>query len=333
MLSDCRTLNIQKFQFLSPKFKMTRDPLSHTLKVFDARTIYAGGFIGGGDWAIRFEPPRKIKFFVVGRGHCFLALDGTVARFRLEAGDIFILTRDVGFVVASDLALAPQPAAEIFRGAGKSIIPVGQGDDFLLLGGHIDTHHVGGRLMIESLPDFVHLPAAESGASRLGALIGELVEEAAGGAPGAEMACSSLAHLLLIQILRRHLSSGDQVRPGWLRAACDPKLAPALNLMHGDIARSWTLPELARAAGMSRTAFAVHFRNVTGRPPLNYLTEWRMLQAERALRQEGSSIARVAASVGYGSEAAFSTAFKRVMGVSPRRGGRLYLVEEAAHAS
>jgi AraC-like DNA-binding protein len=308
---------------------MPRDPLSRTLELVDARTIYAGGFIGGGAWSIRFDPPRKIKFFVIGRGSCLLDLDGTAAPFRLEAGDVFVLTRNAGFIVASDLAATSRHASEVFSGAGSSIIPVGEGDEFLFLGGHIDTDHAGGRLMMESLPDFLHLSASESGAERLGALIGELVEEAASRAPGAEMACSSLAHLLLIQILRRHLSSGTDVLPGWLRAACDPRLAAALALMHGDLARAWTLPELARASGMSRTAFALYFRAVTGRPPLSYLTEWPMHQADRALRREGNSVARVAQSVGYGSEAAFSTAFKRVMGHSPRRNRGVVLSEAA----
>lgn len=299
---------------------MPRDALSRTLELVDARTIYAGGFMGGGVWSIRFPPPRKIKFFVIGRGSCLLALDGTDTLFRLEEGDVFLLTRNAGFTVASDLSIRPRPAQDVFAGAGSAIVPVGEGDDFLFLGGHIDTDHAGGRLMAESLPDFLHIPAAESGAGRLGALISELVEEAASRAPGAEMACSSLAHLLLIQILRRHLSAGRQIETGWLRAACDPRLAPALALMHSDPSRNWSLPELARATAMSRTAFATHFKAVAGMPPLAYLTEWRMRQAERALRKEGSSVAGVAHAVGYSSEAAFSTAFKRVMGHSPRRG-------------
>lgn len=298
---------------------MPRDPLSQTLELVDARTIYAGGFIGGGKWSIRFEPPRKIKFFIIGRGRCYLALDGTEPPFLLEQGDIFLLTRNAGFTVASDLSMPPRPSADLFRGAGAAIVPVGEGDDFLFLGGHLDTDKAGGRLMVESLPDFIHLTASDSGAGRLAALIGELVEEAAGRAPGAEMACSSLAHLLLIQILRRHLAAGNTVEVGWLRAACDPRLVPVLALIHGDPSRHWSLAEMARAAAMSRTAFATHFKAVAGLPPLAYLTEWRMRQADRALRREGSSVSRVAHDVGYSSEAAFSTAFKRVMGYSPRR--------------
>jgi len=301
---------------------MTRDALSCTLELVEARTIYAGGFIGGGDWAIRFPPPGKIKFFVVGRGTCLLAVEGTGAPFRLAPGDAFLLTRDAGFTVASDLSLAARPAAEVFANLASAIVPVGSGHDFLLLGGHIDTDHAGGRLMAEGLPDVLHLREADHGTGRLGVLIAELVEEAAAHAPGAEMACSSLAHLLLIQILRRHLSSDAPVEPGWLRVACDPRLAPALALMQGDLRRAWTLAELAAAAAMSRTAFATRFRATAGIPPLAYLTEWRMRHADRELRRKGSSVARVAQAVGYASEAAFSTAFKRVMGRTPRHGAR-----------
>ncbi|MEP9380162.1 AraC family transcriptional regulator [Aquabacter sp. CN5-332] len=320
MIAQPCTLNAQKSSILSPAFKMPRDPLSQILELIDARAIYAGGFIGGGRWAIRFPPPRKIKFFAIGRGSCFFALDGVEQPFRLVPGDIFLLTRDAGFTVASDLSAPARLSSEVFAGAGASIIPVGEGDDFLFLGGHLDTDHAGGRLMVESLPDFVHLSGAESDADRLGALIRELVAEAADNAPGAQMACSSLAHLLMIQILRRHLSDGAAMETGWLRAACDPRLVPALQLMHADPARRWQLADLARAAAMSRTAFATHFKSVAGIPPLTYLTEWRMRQADRALRRQGSSVAEVANTVGYGSEAAFSTAFKRVMGRSPRRG-------------
>ena len=301
---------------------MSRDALSRTLALVDARTIYAGGFIGGGDWSIRFPPPGKVKFFVVGRGACLLALDGTDLPFALATGDALLLTRDTGFTVASDLSLPPRGAAEVYADQDSAIIPVGRGDDFLLLGGHIDIDQVGGRLIAEGLPDVLHLPGEENRTGRLGVLIGELVEEAAVNAPGAEMACASLAHLLLIQILRRHLVSETQVAPGWLRAACDPRLAPALALMHGDLRRAWTLPDLARAAFMSRTAFATHFRAVAGVPPLAYLTEWRMRHADRELRRPGSSVAKIAQAVGYGSEAAFSTAFKRVMGRAPRHAAR-----------
>jgi AraC-like DNA-binding protein len=106
--------------------------------------------------------------------------------------------------------------------------------------------------------------------------------------------------------------------PGWLRALGDPRVAPALRLMHGDPARAWRLDELAKACAMSRTTFASHFRTAAGAAPLTYLTEWRMRLAERVLREESRPISVVAQTLGYTSESAFSTAFKRVTGCSPK---------------
>ena len=105
--------------------------------------------------------------------------------------------------------------------------------------------------------------------------------------------------------------------PGWLRALADPRVAPALRLMHGHPDRAWHLEELARSCAMSRTSFALHFRNVAGVAPLTYLAEWRMRLAERALREEKTPVASVARSLGYTSESAFSNAFKRIIGISP----------------
>src|SRR5579884_213969 len=104
---------------------------------------------------------------------------------------------------------------------------------------------------------------------------------------------------------------------GWLRALGDPRIAPALRLMHGDPGRAWHLDELAKACAMSRTSFAFHFRAAAGVAPLTYLTEWRMRLAERALEEENTPVAVIGRSLGYTSESAFSNAFKRVTGKSP----------------
>jgi AraC-like DNA-binding protein len=104
---------------------------------------------------------------------------------------------------------------------------------------------------------------------------------------------------------------------GWLRAFGNPRIAPALRLMHGDPARSWHLDELAAACAMSRTTFASHFRASAGVAPLTYLGEWRMRLAERRLRDEDIPVALLAQSLGYSSESAFSHAFKRMSGHSP----------------
>ncbi len=125
--------------------------------------------------------------------------------------------------------------------------------------------------------------------------------------------------LLFIQILRAYLQTAAPMPASWLRALGDPRLAPALRLMHGDTARAWHLEELARACAMSRTTFAAHFRNVAGVAPLTYLAQWRMRLAERALREAAQPVASIARTLGYSSESAFSNAFKRHAGQSPKR--------------
>ncbi|NVZ67251.1 helix-turn-helix transcriptional regulator, partial [Pseudomonas gingeri] len=168
------------------------------------------------------------------------------------------------------------------------------------------------------LPPWIHVPAASPQAKAFRWLLDQLVEERASELPGVQLASAQLAQLLFIQILRAHLSTSAPMPAGWLRALADTRIAPALRLMHGDPARAWHLDELARACAMSRTTFALRFRTTAGVAPLTYLTEWRMRLAERALREDNRPMAVLAQTLGYSSESAFSNAFKRVTGSSPK---------------
>lgn len=140
-------------------------------------------------------------------------------------------------------------------------------------------------------------------------------------APGAAFAADHLAQLLFVQVLRAFLTDAksDAYPIGWLRALADERAAPALRLMHGDPAHPWTLTEPARAAAMSRTSFAQRFKDVTGVPPLAHLCGWRMRLAQHSLRRGDTPASVIASSLGYGSGSAFSNAFKRTIGVAPRR--------------
>ncbi|MDE1996103.1 MAG: helix-turn-helix transcriptional regulator, partial [Rhizobiaceae bacterium] len=168
-------------------------------------------------------------------------------------------------------------------------------------------------------PPLIHVKSASPQATVLRWLLGELVREQAAMQPGTDLASSQLAHLMFIQILRIHLASSEPLAASWLRAVSDARLAPALRLMHADPGRAWQLEELAKSAAMSRTTFALHFKKVAGIAPLAYLTEWRMRLAERALREQKTPVSVLAGTLGYGSESAFSNAFKRVTGVAPKR--------------
>lgn len=145
------------------------------------------------------------------------------------------------------------------------------------------------------------------------ALASEMVEEV----PGSEIVTTRLAEVLFIQVLRAHIASGPERNKGWLRAIFDPQMGTALSAIHNKVNTPWTVDSLAKAAGMSRSAFAARFKDLLGQTPLEYVTEWRMQKAMQLLLERDKKLIDVALSVGYESDAAFSKAFKRVVGASP----------------
>jgi AraC-like DNA-binding protein len=304
--------------FLRKGTAMVDDPFSDILKVTSAQTVVTGGFTAGGSWAIRFPAPARIKFFGVVKGGCWLCIDGEQAPVRIEAGDVFLLSTNRSFVLADDPATIPVDATSVLTAKPGAMPTVGHGGDFFLLGGHVEFASAG-ALLAEILPPLIHVHAASPQAAVVQWLLDQLVRERTADLPGASVASAQLAQLMFVQVLRAHLAESCPLTAGLLRALGDRKIAPALHLMHGDPGRAWQLGELARATAMSRTTFALYFKTVAGITPLAYLTRWRMQLAERALREEDIPISVLAGSLGYGSESAFSNAFKRATGNAPKR--------------
>lgn len=303
--------------YLRDSTEMHEDPFSDILKFTRAVSLVTGGFSAGGPWALRFPAPEKIKFFAVVRGTCWVCIDGE-APVHFATGDVGLLAARRSFVLASDLAMPAQDAMQVFACAGGKYATLGNGADFAHIGGHVLLDPAGGKLLADVLPPWIHVPASSRQAAAFRWMLEQLVDEQATQQPGVQLASAQLAQLLFIQILRAHIQTSVPMPPGWLRAMGNPRLAPALRLMHGDPARGWHLEELASACAMSRTTFASHFKEVAGVAPLTYLTDWRMRLAERALREEATPVASLARSLGYTSESAFSNAFKRVTGNSPK---------------
>ena len=304
--------------YLRESTAMSADPFSDILKLTNAVSLVTGGFTAGGAWAIRFPAPEKIKFFAVVKGHCWACIDGEAQPIYFDAGDVGLLTARRSFVLASDPSVPPVDAMSLFASSGGKTATLGDGADFAHIGGHVLLDPASGRLLADVLPPWIHVPAASLQATNFRWLLEQLVEEQVTELPGTQLASAQLAQLLFIQILRAHLKTHTPLSPGWLRALGDPRITPAIRMMHSDPARSWSLDQLAKACAMSRTSFALHFRTVAGVAPLTYLTEWRMRLAERTLREQTTPVATVARSLGYASESAFSNAFKRVTGNSPR---------------
>ena len=296
---------------------MTGDPFSDVLALADARSVVSGGFTAGGRWGLRFPKPEKIKFFGVVKGECWLRVQGAKAPVRLEVGDVF-LPWQVSFVLASDIAAPQLDARHVFPVGGSTFAALGDEETVSVLGCHVKVDEIGAAVLADVLPSLVHIRAASRQATTVQWILEQLADERESLLPGATLAAAQLAQLMFLQIMRSQLGNIGSLKTGWLRAAADKRLAPALRLMHGDPARSWRLDELAKASAMSRTSFAACFRSVAGVAPLAYLSQWRMRLAQRALREDERSVSALAHELGYATESAFSNAFKRMIGVAPR---------------
>src|SRR5437773_7718743 len=142
-------------------------------------------------------------------------------------------------------------------------------------------------------------------------------EEVAAGRPGSETVLAKQSELLFVEAVRRYAESLPDGQTGWLAGLRDTHVARALALLHRDIARPWTVDELGREVGLSRSALADRFTRLIGMPPMHYVANWRMQVATQKLRNTSASLAQVAEIVGYDSEAAFSRAFKKAFGTAP----------------
>lgn len=305
---------LEKTEGMRDRSAVPGDPFSDVLEVADAQSVVTGGFRAADPWALRFPTPRKLKFFSLLKGTCFVCVDGWEPHQVVE-GETFLLSEQRAFTLASDLKTRAVDAHRVLQ--FDAITHIGSGEDAFLIGGHIRFDSINGGLVADVLPPWIHVRAGSAQAAVLQWVVGQLVAERFAGLPGATLASQQLAQLMFVQLVRAHLAQAGNLGIGLLRAITDPRIAPALRAMHGEPGRAWTVDELAKSVAMSRTAFAVHFKSATGVAPLAYLTEWRMRLAERALRKEATSVAGLARKLGYASESAFSNAFKRATGSAP----------------
>jgi AraC-like DNA-binding protein len=255
-------------------------------------------------------------------GECWLAVEGIPYPVRLKTGDCFLLPRGQPFRLASDMSLPPIDAYTIFQAKPNGgVASCNGGGDCFIVGGHfvLDGKHAG--ILLGMLPPIVHIQK-ESDKAALRWSLERMMQEPRDPQPGGFLVVQHLAHIMLVQAPRLHLAEGLKGGVGWLFALADKQMGAATNAMHADPAHRWTIQELAERVGMSRSTFALKFRETVGTSAMEYLTRWRMLLAGDRLQNSSDPISVIALSLGYESESAFSTAFKRVMGCSPRQYSR-----------
>jgi AraC-like DNA-binding protein len=186
-----------------------------------------------------------------------------------------------------------------------------------MLGGRFDFGDRARALLLDALPAVQHVPGASDAAATLRWALAQVDAELRDRPVAATLVAEHLALVMLIHMLRLHLATAPAAGPGWLGGLADPIVAPALRALHADPARQWTVADLARTAAVSRSTLAARFKHAVGQGPLDYLTGWRIELAADRLRRHDGTVAAIAHAVGYGSESALSTAFKRVTGSSP----------------
>lgn len=291
------------------------DPLATIIPLLRPRTVFSKIVSGAGEWSIRYAPYEDPAFCVLLEGSCFLDADG-IGMLELQEGDFVFLPQTPAFTMATDLSLRPLLVAPTDSGETRHGAPSGPAT-MRLLGGYFHFDREDARFLVSLLPPVVHIRREEAGATRLRRIVELIGEEADEHRPGRDLILERLVEVLLVEALRFRPASASRQEQGLFAGLSDPALARSLREIHGDVARRWTVADLARTAHMSRAVFAERFARKVGMPPMQYLLEWRMAMAKDMLRRERPPLAEVAERVGYQSASAFSTAFTRLTGCSP----------------
>jgi AraC-like DNA-binding protein len=289
--------------------------LGTVISLLRPRTVFSKVVSGAGSWCVRYERYEDPAFGLVLDGSCILELEGAGV-LELAEGDFVLLPATPAFTLASARGLAPRLVAPSYgpdvRHGAKTGPPT-----LRMLGGYFRFDRANAAMLVRLLPAVVHIRKHESGAARLRRVVELIAEETDALRPGRELILERLAEVLLVEALRFRTASTAEQAQGLLAGLADPALARPLRGIHLDVARRWTVAELARSAGMSRALFAERFSRTVGMPPMQYLIEWRMAMAKDILRRERAGLAEVAERVGYQSASAFSTAFTRLTGSPP----------------
>jgi AraC-like DNA-binding protein len=267
----------------------------------------------------KISPTDLAHFAMLSRGNCWLSVEGIPEPIPLTGGDCILLARGTSFVLRDSLKTRPKRHfREVAARDGSNVAHYGGGGaPTTIVCGSLSFDRASLRPITQLLPSFILIKADQAHTLALHNTMQALAAEMAEQAPGSEVVATRLGEVLFIQALRAHIASVPERNKGWLRAIFDSQMGTALSAIHDSVKTPWTVESLAAAAGMSRSAFAARFKSLLGQTPLEYVTEWRMQKAMQLLEQRDKKLIDVARSVGYESDAAFSKAFKRVVGANP----------------
>lgn len=319
--------------------KALADPMSDVLETIRLRGAlfflwepswpYGVGVADGRKLSRHIVPgtDRVISYHIVTDGPCWAAVHGEPPM-RLDSGDILVLPHGDSYKIANSpqFPSAEDEAAsvEFFTAMAEGKIPPvisdggGGPETNRLICGFLGCNDRPYNPLLSTLPRMIRITAPTTGADPLSHLIDFALTESKQRQGGERCLLQRLSEVMFVEVMRRYLRDSSSPVSSWLDGLRDPLVGRALSLLHQDIARDWTLQVLAHEIGASRSTLSQRFGQIVGTPPMQYLTNWRMQVAAQRLGEKSSKMYSVAREVGYESEAAFSRAFKRVVGVTPK---------------
>jgi AraC-like DNA-binding protein len=305
-----------------PVFERRVDPLSEvfgSLRIQDA--IYTR-LEATAPWGFHYpeKSDPRIRFGLLVRGSALLKFKNQRQAILLSAGDVFIsILSDEPFTLVDHPRSPVADYRELRKLEVNSVIHYGGGGaPTTLVNGSFGMNVFEAPLISGILPRYLHLRLDQNRSHAFQSVLDLLAAETAQPGIASAHLISCLYESLFVYAIRAYASSSEAPPKGWLAAMSDKHLGKAIQAMHAGFDRSWSVESLAREARMSRSAFALKFKTVLGRPPLAYVTRWRMYKAGAMIRSNNMSFSEVASAIGYGSESSFSRVFRREMGVTPR---------------
>ncbi|MEO1241117.1 MAG: AraC family transcriptional regulator [Pseudomonadota bacterium] len=241
---------------------------------------------------------------------------------EVGTGEVVLLPRNDPHTFGSDTSLPPADVSKVIpTREGDGLFQIRHGGDGAVtkvVCGYLGSDDGKENPVIAALPQAFKLGVEEAGAAEwIRSSFQFAADAVAAGSPGSSTVLSKLSELLFVEAVRRYTEKLPDGETGWLAGLKDPYVSRALGVLHKDIAKEWTVDDLSREVGLSRSAFADRFSRLIGTSPKQYLTSWRMQRAAQLLQNSNRSVAQVAEDVGYDSVAAFSRAFKRVHDCAP----------------
>ena len=313
---------------------MTADVLSDVLRAVRLTGAVYFDFELSSPWVAEAPPSREIagkvmpgaqrviEYHLLARGSCWGHAIGQEPM-RLQEGDLIVFPQGDAHVLSSAPGMRAAPDMSVFA-RPSSTLPIvyelggGGAERARVVCGFLGCDERPYNPLLTALPSVIHLSAAgpQAPIGWLGTLLNIAVKESGSARAGGENVLARLSELMFVEAVRRYLETLPPAQTGWLAGLRDPVVGQALAALHGQPSEPWTVERLARLVGLSRSVFAERFMEMVGQPPMQYLALWRMQLAARLL-VEGGHVAAVAGAVGYESEAAFSRAFKKLVGQAP----------------